>query len=307
MKKILKILAVVIVVVLAYMHSPSKSIEKLQEKYPSKYSKFIPIQGMNAHYHDVGEGMPIILIHGTSSSLQTWGKWEAELSKKYRVLSIDMPGGGLTGPHPNEDYSIDAYLSFLDDFTMKLGLDSFYVAGNSLGGKTAWKYAARNKKIKKLILVDPSGFYVEDKKPPFVFQLGQKKALSRLVERLNIKPFIKKSLKEVYFDDSQVTASLVTRYNDFLRVKGNRKAFFQKVNSIQKSEEKELHQISIPTLIQWGKQDNWIPIELADIFTANIANHKFIVYNECGHVPQEEVAAESVTDAIMFLENKLSE
>ncbi len=301
MKKIAVVVVVFVGVLLAFFYRPSIPKEKLKEKYVSEFSKFMPVNGMNVHYHDRGTGTPLLLIHGTSSSLHTWGKWEDELAKQFRVLSIDMPGGGLTGPHPEEDYSIDAYLEYLDVFCKTLKIDTFYIAGNSLGGHIAWEYAARNKKIKKLVLVDPSGFYIAGKKPPLVFQLGRKKSLSKVVEKLNVKPFIKKSLKEVFYDDNKVTADLVNRYNDFMRLKGNREAFFQKVNTLKQSKESDLQKIDCPTLIQWGKQDNWIPLELADIFTANLVDHELIVYDKCGHVPQEELPEQSVKDVIEFL------
>jgi pimeloyl-ACP methyl ester carboxylesterase len=303
MKKFAIGVVLTLVLLLAFLYRPSIPKEKLKQKYVSEFSKFMPVNGMDVHYHDRGEGTPLLLIHGTSSSLHTWGKWEDELAKHFRVLSIDMPGGGLTGPHPDEDYSIDAYLDYLNVFTETLQLDSFYIAGNSLGGHIAWEYAAKNNKIKKLVLVDPSGFFVADKKPPLVFQLGRKKSLAKVVEKLNVKPFIKKSLKEVFYDDEKVTPELVNRYADFLRLKGNRLAFFQKVNSFKQSKESDLQKINCPTLIQWGKQDNWIPIELADIFTKNISNHQLIVYEGCGHVPQEEIPEQSVKDVIQFLEN----
>jgi pimeloyl-ACP methyl ester carboxylesterase len=301
MKKVTIVVVIFLTALLAVFYRPSISTEKLKQKYVSEYSKFIPVNGMDVHYHDRGTGTPLLLIHGTSSSLHTWGKWENELAKHFRVLSIDMPGGGLTGPHPDQDYSIDAYLDYLNVFTETLKLDSFYIAGNSLGGHIAWEYAARNEKIKKLVLVDPSGFFIAGKKPPLVFQLGRKKALSKVVEKLNVKPFIKKSLKEVFYDDTKVTADLVNRYNDFMRLKGNREAFFQKVNTLKQSKESDLQKIVCPTLIQWGADDHWIPIALADIFTANIANHEYIVYEKCGHVPQEEIPEQSVQDVIEFL------
>jgi len=133
------------------------------------------------------------------------------------------------------------------------------------------------------------------------FVTGRKKSLSKVVEKLNVKPFIKKSLKEVFYDDNKVTADLVNRYNDFMRLKGNREAFFQKVNTLKQSKESDLQKIDCPTLIQWGKQDNWIPLELADIFTANLVDHELIVYDKCGHVPQEELPEQSVKDVIEFL------
>jgi pimeloyl-ACP methyl ester carboxylesterase len=214
---------------------------------------------------------------------------------------MDLPGCGLTGPHPNDDYSINAYLAFLEEFTDAIGLDSFYIAGNSLGGHIVWEYAAVSSKIKKAVLVDPSGFYEADRKVPLVFRLARKKIFSSMAEYLNIKPLIGKSLREVYFDDELVTKSLIHRYFDLARRKGNRKAFILKVSHMDFSTKEELDAVEAPVLIQWGRDDIWIPLGLADIFTKHIPNNRIVIYENCGHVPQEELPETSARDAMEFL------
>jgi pimeloyl-ACP methyl ester carboxylesterase len=67
---------------------------------------------MNVHYRDEGEGFPIVLIHGTAASLHTWDAWTDELKKTNRVIRMDLPAFGITGPNKNADYSIEAYTLF---------------------------------------------------------------------------------------------------------------------------------------------------------------------------------------------------
>lgn len=301
MKKAFIALAIVVAALLALLYRPPLSLEKLRAKYADETSFFTEVNGMPVHYRMSGSGEPVLLVHGTSSSLHTWQFWQPRLSEHFTVYSVDLPGCGLTGPHPQNDYSISGFLEFLDAFTAAVGLDSFHIAGNSLGGHIAWEYARQRPDIGKVILVDPSGFYKPDRNLPLAFKLGRMPVFSRLVENLNVWPLIGKSLREVYFNDAQVTPELERRYWDLIRRKGNRRAFVNKVSSFELSEPSELHNIHQPVLIQWGRQDLWIPLELAGIFTTNLPDNRLIVYEDCGHVPQEEIPDLSALDALDFL------
>ncbi|MCB9257112.1 MAG: alpha/beta hydrolase [Chitinophagales bacterium] len=294
----------VIVLFGIYIYQGPSDWNYLLAKYSDESSHFVELNGLNVHYKKKGEGMPIILIHGTSSSLHTWEKWENILSKKYTTYSIDMQGGGLTSPPADNDYSIQAYLNLIDAFVEKLEIDSFYLAGNSLGGHTAWAYAAKAAhadRVKKLILVDPSGFFLANREKPLVFQMAQIDFLFNNIEKINTGPFVGKSLREVYYNDDLVTPELIERYTDLGQRAGNRKAFFYKVRQIEKGDVDDLKKITCPTLILWGENDIWIPLELASIFQDNIPNSELIVYSECGHVPMEEKAEESAQDVLNFL------
>ena len=99
------------------------SLEELKKKYANKDSKFINIDGLNVHYRDEGQGFPIVLIHGTAASLHTWDDWTKELSKSYRVIRMDIPAFGLTGPNESSDYSIPFYTKFVDSFLNKIEID----------------------------------------------------------------------------------------------------------------------------------------------------------------------------------------
>jgi len=102
-----------------YLYSPDISVSELKKTYANQHSQFIEIDGMNVHYRDEGEGQVIVLLHGTGASLHTWDKWADELKKSYRVIRLDLPAYGLTGPHPENKYSLSNYSHFLI-FSFKL-------------------------------------------------------------------------------------------------------------------------------------------------------------------------------------------
>ena len=120
------------------------------------------------------------------------------------------------------------------------------------------------------------------------------------IEHINTQPFVSKSLKEVFYNDELVTDALIERYSDLGSREGNRMAFFQKVRQIEEGNEEDLQKIACPTLIQWGKEDVWIPVYLSEIFMEHIPQAQLIVYEACGHVPMEEIPTESVADVIKF-------
>ena len=277
----------------------------LKKEYANEHSKFIEIDEMQVHYRDEGKGVPIVLVHGTASSLHTWDAWTKELIKNYRVIRMDLPAFGITGPNKNADYSIKAYTVFLDQFLTKINVDSFYLVGNSLGGNIAWNYTAEHpKKIEKLILVDASGLPT-NKPQPAIFKMAKTPVLSSLFLYVTPKFFIKKNMKEVYGDKSKLTDSLVTRYHKMVLRVGNRQAFIDRAKIDFKLGAKvnldKLKSIQTPTLLIWGAKDTWIPLDNGKHMDRILPNSKLVVLENSGHVPMEENPTESVEILKAFL------
>ena len=281
--------------------TPDLSKEYIEKKYTNNASKFLWIDDLKVHYRDEGQGVPIVLIHGTSSSLHTWEAWTQVLTQTHRVIRMDLPAFGLTGPNANHDYSMEYYVRFLDDFLTKLDIDSLYLAGNSLGGQIAWHYTSHHlDKIKKLILLDPAGFY-DAKEMPFVFELARTPLINQLIGKITPKYFIEKNLKEVYFDADKITDSLIERYHDLTLRTGNRAAFIAKANQPIVDHTTRLKLITTPTLILWGRNDDWIPVAHAAKFSQELPHAKVEIMEETGHVPMEERPLESVAHTLQFL------
>lgn len=306
MKKFLKIVALIVFILLiAFFAVQKKSIpiDELKKKYADASSKFLAFDGMQVHYKVEGEGKPIVLIHGTGASLQTWNGWADSLVKNnYQVIRIDMPAFGLTGPNKTNDYSSKMYVDFFDQFLHQIGVDTFALAGNSLGGEIAWKYAlAHPEKVTKLILVDPAGFYSKEKgNGAIIFTLAKIKWLASLMSKIDTKVIVNKTLKDVYFDDSKITDKQVQLYYDMSMREGNRESFSKRVQQVDSEPVLDITTLHVPTLILWGKQDILLDISLADNFT-KIKDSKLITYDSCGHSPQEEIPAKSVVDVLDFL------
>ena len=274
------------------------SVEDLKNEFTNEHSQFIEIDEVNVHYRDEGEGFPIVLIHGTAASLHTWDAWTDELIKTNRVIRMDLPAFGITGPNKNADYSIEAYTTFLHSFLEKLKLEKFHLAGNSLGGNIAWNYTADYpSKVEKLILVDASGLPT-NKSQPAIFKMAKTPILNSLFLYITPRFLIKKNIEEVYEDDSKITDELINRYHKMALRVGNRKAFIDRAKTDFKLDTQvnleKLKSIQTPTLLIWGAKDLWIPIANGIRMNEILVNSKLEVLENSGHVPMEENPRESL-------------
>tara|TARA_B110000003_G_scaffold245068_1_gene254599 strand:+ start:676 stop:1596 length:921 start_codon:yes stop_codon:yes gene_type:complete len=282
--------------------SPNKSFEELAPKYAAAPSEFMEVKGLKIHYRDQGQGYPIVLIHGTGASLHTWDAWTEELIKTYRVIRLDLPAYGLTGQDPQKRYSSIDYVNLLDAFLDQLGVKEFHLGGNSLGGLVSWLYASyHDQKVNKLLLLNPSGFPFDS--TPMVIKLAKTPILNYFVRYITPKSFIKKNLKEVYYNDDLITKENIDRYYDLTLFEGNRDAFIDRSFVERENYTDRLSLIQSPALVLWGENDEWIPVEDSEKFKAHLNNIKVVIMPKTGHIPMEERPKESVTIALDFLSN----
>lgn len=295
-------LLIIIVSVFAQKDIPKN---KIIQKYANAASKFMPIMGMQVHYRDEGSAfdtIPLVLIHGTSSSLHTWEKVVATLNTpsygNKRVIRLDMPAFGLTGPNPTNTYDYDNYNEVIDSLLIKLNVRHCIIGGNSLGGGIAWHYTlAHSNKVNKLILIDASGYPKKNEKGSLGFKIAQIPVINNLLLFITPRSLIRKSIEGVYYDKNLIEEATVTRYHELLLCKGNRSAALSLFKSPFVQNAERIKNIQVPTLIIWGKEDGLITVENASLFNRDIKNSKVVILDHVGHVPNEE-APIAVADAI---------
>lgn len=286
-----------------FLYEPDIPVDKLKAKYTTPSSRFMDLEGMKVHYRIEGEGLPLVLVHGTGAMLQTWDSWTELLSPYYKIIRMDIPAFGLTGPRADNLYSDSMYVDFLEQFIQRLGVDSFYLAGNSLGGLIAWKYAAAHPdKVKKLILIDPAGFHeLKGKGGSLIFNLARNfPELTDLISKIGTHYMIEHTLREVYSDDSKITPKEIKMYAELNRRTGNRHAFVERARAVRECSEDQLADIKCPVLVMWGKEDVLIDVGERKHFS-RLSDVRFVLYDQVGHVPQEEIPDRSAADARQFL------
>jgi pimeloyl-ACP methyl ester carboxylesterase len=276
--------------------APDRPAESLKARWAKPPSQFVALGGMQVHFRDEGpktDPLPIVLIHGTSASLHTWEGWTQELKVQRRVIRMDLPGFALTGPNPENDYSLPVYAKFVKAFLDQLGVRQCVLGGNSLGGGIAWTTAHDYPElVSKLVLVDASGYPPESAKaPPSVplgFKIARLPVLRELMKNVLPRQIVAKSLANVYGDPRKVNADLVDLYYEMALREGNRKALGRRMDQGYSGVVEHIAQLKLPTLILWGGQDRLVPLEFGERFAKDIVGAKLVVFDELGHVPHEE-------------------
>jgi pimeloyl-ACP methyl ester carboxylesterase len=289
--------------------APDQPVEELKARWAPPPSRFVEVNAQQVHLRDEGprgDPLPLVLLHGTSASLHTWEGWAEALRGRRRVIRFDLPGFGLTGPNRQNDYSIDAYVLFVRAMMNKLGVHRFVLAGNSLGGQIAWAAAAAMPdRVAGLILVDASGYPPESfpagQSIPVGFRIASTPGLRLLAQHTLPRGLVERSIRDVYGDPSKVTPELVDRYSAMTRRAGNRKALVRRLEQGYTGDVRKLKAITTPTLILWGGQDRLVPLELGRQFERDIAGARLVVFEDLGHVPQEEDPARTVAQVRRFL------
>ncbi len=277
-------------------------LDTLKTKYASQSSAFVEVMKMNVHYRDEGiknDSLPLILIHGTGASLHTWEDCVHSLKDSFRIITLDLPAYGLTGPNPDRVYSQEFYVKFIHEFLTSIQVDKCIIGGNSLGGAIAWNYAHQYpEKVEKLNLIDAAGYPMVSESKPIAFTLAQIPVLKHLLNYITPRFLAEKSVLNVYEDTSKVTDVLVDRYYELFLREGNRQAFVDRMNfSEYPGYLEKIRAIEIPTLILWGENDKLIPLQNALKFQSDLPNDTLVILEKTGHVPMEE-APDLTADAI---------
>lgn len=276
------------------------TLEELKEKYTNEHSKFVTVDGLEIHYRDEGVGDVMLLVHGTFASLHAFDDWTEILKKEYRVVRLDLPGFGITGPNPEHQYNIDRYSEFINSFLTELSIDKCAIAGNSLGGWLSWEFTLKYpERINKMILIDAAG-YINDRNFPLPFVIAQTPVLRNVFNYVP-KAVVRRFVRQVFNDQSKVTDEVVNRYFDLFHRDGNKEAFVKIANSYFQQNTHNLHQLKMPVLIMWGEHDNWLSVDHSHKFKRDLVNSQLIIYKDVGHVPMEEIPAESARDLLNFM------
>jgi pimeloyl-ACP methyl ester carboxylesterase len=302
-------LLIVMAVAMSLSRAPDRPVETLVARWGPPPSEFIDLDGQLVHLRDEGprnDPVPIVLLHGTSASLHTWEGWVQRLRMQRRVITVDLPGFGLTGPNTSGDYRGETLARFVLALLNHLQVQHFVIGGNSLGGEVAWRSALMApQRVQKLILVDASGLPFEPLSVPLGWRLARVPGFGWLMEHVLPRRLVQASLRDVYGDPDRVTPALVDRYQEITLREGNRAALMRRLRQLGRGAdddaEKQISGLHLPTLILWGGRDRLIPPSVGERMQALVAGSTRVVFDELGHVPQEEDPPRSLAPVLEFL------
>jgi len=225
------------------------------------------------NFHEKGSGEAIIFLHGLFGQLSNWQSTIAHFSKKYRVIVPIMP---IYDGTMQED-GLEGLVNYVHELVTELNIEKCTLVGNSLGGQVAILYAhAFPNKVDRLVLTGSAGLY--------------ESTMGASYPKRGDYAYIEDRVRYTFYNDKIVTKHLVDQV-------------FETVNDICKSIRvikivraanghnvaETLKQITMPTLLIWGRQDRITPIDIAYRFKKLLSgNTELKIIEECGHAPMME-------------------
>lgn len=243
----------------------------------------------------IGEGNPVLLIHGFGASSYSWRHIIAPLARKYRVITIDLKGFGES-PKPRDDlYSVYEQARLVRNFILENNLQNIHIIGHSYGGGVAlvtsvYLAASHPNLQNSLILIDSIAYPQE--LPDFVEVLATPVLGPLMIYTIPNTIQVKSLLKKVYFNDALIPQSAIDHYAGNL---GKSNAKYATLTTARQMLPTDLQQFSgnyanltIPTLIVWSKEDEIVPLAIGERLHADLPNSQLVVLDDVGHAVQEE-------------------
>jgi len=283
--------------------TPDKTEQVLMQSYSRPGTVRLMVQQQPVFVQDSGprDAPVVLLLHGFGASLQAWDDWAPALEKNLRVLRIDIPGFGLSGPAVNKDYSDAADVARVIALLDQLGVQQVIMAGHSMGGRIAWNLtAAHPERVSKLVLLSPDGFPDPNAKSDKTYEVP---ALLGLMQYSLPQWALRMGgVTPAFADDSQLTPQMMQRYHDMMLAPGVRTALLERMRQTRNSDPvARLQSITVPTLLIWGEKDAFIPVGNAQDYLKAMPQAKLVTLPGVGHVLHEEAPQASVQVVLDFL------
>ncbi|MCB0862340.1 MAG: alpha/beta fold hydrolase [Solirubrobacterales bacterium] len=254
----------------------------------------IEIHGQPVTYHMMGEGPPVLLVHGITSSSRTWKSVMPRLSENHTVIAPDLLGHGRSSK-PQGDYSLGAYASGMRDLLVALDVPKATVVGHSLGGGIAMQFGYQfPDRVARLVLVDTGGIGRE------VNPALRAAALpgAELVLPLLFSPTlhdaglkVRNFLAGIGLHGSADVEGVAEGFASLTEADA-RRAFVNTVRSVIDPSGQRVSAADrlyltrdIPSLIVWGDRDRIIPVSHADLAHELMPGSRLEIFPGAGHFP----------------------
>jgi pimeloyl-ACP methyl ester carboxylesterase len=250
------------------------------------------VHGSRVNYVEMGQGPPVVLIHGLSGCWQNWLENIPRLARRHRVIALDLPGFGES-ELPQEEISIPGYGRFVDAFLGEIDVERAGLVGNSMGGFIAAETTiAHPSRVEKLVLVSAAGLVRVGNSQLYALERAARlfhpltAAFLARREHLVRRPGLR---KRMLFG--------VVRYPDRIAPElayevasgAGKPGFLDALNAIVNYDFRDrLPEISVPTLIVWGRNDRIVPVSGAHEYEELIPNARRVIFEDTGHVPMLE-------------------
>ena len=288
-----------------YRDVPASEVEAKWARPPSK---FVVIDGVRLHYRDEGRGPAVVLLHANYSSLFMWEPWVAKLRDDYRVIRVDLPAHGLTGPEPNGNYTLERIQTLFERFVDERGLGRFTVVGTSIGGTVAMRYtAAHPERIERLVLISPGSLEarVRGRTTP-----ANVPRVADLLGYVTPKVFTRFLLTNDYGDPARLSDAVTDEWYDMWMREGNRLAMINLLRQyVSGGVEDKIRAVKVPVLLIWGEKNKRVPLALAyetQKLLENSPEVKLEILPGIGHMLVQEAPQQSAQLIRRYLDERTS-
>ena len=262
--------------------------------------KFTEVDGVNLRYTDSGSAPPtLLLLHDFGSSVFSWRKVTGPLGEHARVIAFDRPGFGLSerpAVAPGESgvqnpYTPEAQVALSVGLLDTLGVKRAVLIGNSAGGAVAVNFALTYpERVAGLVLVDPA---LQSGGPPALIRALYNTPQGARIGPYLMRPFGEEAgleqLRRTYADPSRLSEADIAGYRRPLKADGWDRALWELTKANKPGDLfPRLGELTVPTLVVSGAEDNLIPVAQSQKAAADIDGAAIKVLPDCGHVPQEE-------------------
>lgn len=274
----------------------------LLRKWGRLSAKTVVVNGIRWPYLDGGppDGETVVMLHGFGGDKNNWPLYARHFTKRYRVIAPDLAGFGENTRDPDLDYGMAAQTERLHHFLRELGIDRFHIAGNSMGGFIALHYALNYPgELRSMTLMDNAGVRSRNKSELEVaIDEGKNLLLAKsldefegLLEFVMHKPIPspKFMMKAMYLEQA--------RHFEFLD-----KIFWHITDEATNDTLTDrLSEISVPTLVIWGRQDRVLDVSCTEAMAAAISENKVVILEDVGHIPMIECPRETALHHIELI------
>jgi pimeloyl-ACP methyl ester carboxylesterase len=259
----------------------------------AEHRRKVEVVGTRVNYVEMGEGAPVVLVHGLSGAWQNWLENIPRFARTHRVVAMDLPGFGAS-PMPPWEISIPAYGRFVRDFCERLGIGRCSVIGNSMGGFIATELAiSEPERVDELVLVSAAGItWARARREPAEMLGRVGRAAAPLALRLQLSGIRRPRLRQrafqgVFHDPNSLGREVL--WENIVPAWQSPGYFDAMTNLVGYDIRDRLEEIGVPTLIVWGRNDRVVPVPAALAYKKRIGENATLeILDRCGHVPQIE-------------------
>jgi pimeloyl-ACP methyl ester carboxylesterase len=257
-----------------------------------RHLRQVELPGSSVNYVEIGEGEPIVFVHGLAGCWQNWLETLPHCGRGHRAIALDLPGFGAS-PMPSWNVDMPAYGRLIHDFCEKLGVEGGSLVGNSMGGFIALEAATTApERFDRLVLVSAAGIintwnpevratataWAWQTFAPTVSELARTIVSHPRSRQITLGPFVRypNRLRADLLWEQIVGGAECPAFGDALKA------------LIQHDIRERLGEIEMPTMIVWGQSDRVIPLAAALSYHRRIPHSRLEIFERTGHVPQLE-------------------